>query len=106
MTESDRTLHEALSASVDSLLVDDVAYDALSTVTSMLRLIAGETLVQFDHKGRLLALSALLNVAQGQLARLTGAVAAELAAEETHSSATLAVQVPGKEEAPDETGRL
>lgn len=58
--------------------IDDLADLALNTTDSMLRLMAGETLAQFNRKARLMALSALLRVAEGQLHQLRSAVVAEI----------------------------
>lgn len=81
MNEADRERYASLAANLAALDpedLDELTHNALNTATAMLRLMAGETLAQFDGEGRLLAVSALLDVAQDQFNRLRAAIAAEL----------------------------
>jgi hypothetical protein len=81
MNEVDRQRYEALAANLAALEPEDLdalTHNALLTATSMLRIMTGETLAQFSDEGRLLALGALLDVAQEQLNHLRCAIAADL----------------------------
>ncbi len=81
MNDTDRERYQILADSVAALDpedLDELTHNALNTVTGMLRLMAGETLAQFSGEGRLLAVAALIDVAQDELFKLRAAIAAKL----------------------------